>query len=292
MDIVGLLKDKADDLARETSHGLFWYCQISHFLLVINGVKLSWSGSKAKSLPHLTWILSMICCYGGGMIAKLLVGGKPLVCFDDNATLMCATLIWWLVFYFPFDYVSKMLSNTVVLSVLYLFKEVLRSRKVIKGVTMGLESYPDSFFSPLLLGAVASCGGSFLKGGTTLITRQWTPKSILTYKASFVTRCCLFFSLLHILYENNVISEDICSHNLIALAQAVVVYLLTMIRKFYPTIDPTDYCEKSFSYFFCKGPEKLIKLCITSNDTPTTKSAAGEADTKAASETSEDKKKR
>jgi len=250
----------ADDIAQKTNGGLFWYCQTAHFLLVINAVKANWDSSVAKTQPLLTWLLSMICCFGGGIMVKLFVGGKPLACFDDNLLFTWATVIWWLVFYFPLNGVSKLMSNTVVVSVLSLFKEILRSRKVIKGVTLGTDAYPNSLISPIFLGVVGSCGGSFLKSSATLFNSQWTPNSIIKYKASFVTRCCLVFSVFHVMLATGVLSDTYISHNLIALCQACVVYLLTMIQRFMPGFDPTNLLEQTFSLVFISAPEHLCSL--------------------------------
>jgi len=254
------IQSVADDVYSEVSGDLFLYFQAAHFLLVINGVKSSWSGKASREQPFLTWCLSMTCCFGGGVLVKLLSGGKALAGLNDNTSVLLATFIWWAVFYFPMNVVGNLMKYKSVGCVLYLFKELLRSKKVVKGVTIGLEAYPESVLSPIILGVVASCGGSFIKSSSTLINSQWNSSSIAYYRASFVTKFCLLFSFFHVLFAYEVLPESYFSHEVIALCQAVVLYFITVFKKFDINFDISESIEPIFSFFFMTMPENLALL--------------------------------
>jgi len=257
------VRSVADNVYSEMSGDLFLYFQAAHFLLVVNGVKSSWSGKASKEQPFLTWCLSMTCCFGGGVLVKLLSGGKALAGLNDNASVLLASFVWWAVFYFPMNVVGNLMKYKSVGCVLYLFKELLRSKKVVKGVTIGLEAYPESVLSPILLGVIASCGGSFIKSSSTLINSQWSPSSIAHYRASFVTKFCLLFSFFHVLFAYEVLPESYFSHEAIALCQAVVLYFVTAFKKFDINFDITESVEPCFCFLFIKMPEYLA-LSLTS----------------------------
>jgi len=262
-DIFDTVQHVADDIYSTISGDLFLYFQAAHFLLVINGVKSSWNNKVSKEQPFLTWCLSMTCCFGGGVIVKLLSGGKPLAGLNDNTSVLLASVIWWGVFYFPLNLVSNLMKYKSIGCILYLFKELLRSKKVVKGVTIGLQAYPDSVLSPIILGVVASCGGSFIKSSSTLFNSQWNSQSIVNYRASFVTKFCLMFSFCHVLCAYEFLPVKYFNHDLVALCQAVVLYFVTISKKFDINFDITECIEPWFCFLFISMPENIILSLAT-----------------------------
>ena len=133
----------------------------------------------------------------GGVAVNLLVGNQPLAVFENNDAVLQACVIWFLIFYTPRNLFTRTLNKISIFGVVLLCKEILRAKKVQKGVTIGHKAYSASLLNPIILGVVASCGGGFIKNSSNLFTSLWTTDSIKSYSSSFITKTCILTSFFH-----------------------------------------------------------------------------------------------
>nr|XP_002126697.1 trimeric intracellular cation channel type 1B.1 isoform X1 [Ciona intestinalis] len=235
------IQELAHYLSELTSTTLSVPCQLAHFVLVICGVKQCWVEKHYRSQPATTWCLSMICCFGGGCLVNLFVGKPMLMPLANTEALTLATLVWWLVFYTPRNAFQVTTQWFPVSVVTMLLKELIRTKKIIKGVTLAQAVYPSSNIICTFLGMLAACGGGFLKNFAFLFSSQWNGNSIQNLQCSVVTKFCTLFSFLYVLQMNGHISQSI---ELIALVQATSLFAFLVGNKLQMVNDPFSTAEK------------------------------------------------
>jgi len=249
----------ADDISDKTLNELVLPCQICHYILVIYGVKVKWNVCHAKYQPILTWLTSIICCFGGGIMVKMLTAQQPLTCFEDNDAVMYVTVLWIIIFYCPTDHIERAMCNVAVVSILSLLKELLRAKKVQKSVAIGYATYSGSLLNPVLLGVVGSCGGSFLKNSASLVTNQWNTNSITMYTTSYVTKTCFISSFFHLVHTHGWLDGDLFSHNMIALVQISLIYTTIVAQKMGVKFNAFDTIEVGLKKVFITLPKRIKK---------------------------------
>lgn len=85
---------------------MFPYFDIAHSLLCALAVREDLgAGAQAFSRKHplACWLSTMLCVFSGGMVANGLLGEPILAPLKNSPQLYVATVVWYLVFYTPFD---------------------------------------------------------------------------------------------------------------------------------------------------------------------------------------------
>nr|XP_039256857.1 trimeric intracellular cation channel type B-like [Styela clava] len=152
--------------------------EIAHYTLVIYGVRNDWDVNKARKQPVATWLMSIACCYGGGMIISVCVGKPALTPLSNNQSVLMMTIVWWHIFYSPKDVIYNLSSWKPAMLVIVLGKEMIRTRKIIKGVKLGRGAFPDSLLICTILGMFGACGGGFVKNAATFVRKQWNHETV------------------------------------------------------------------------------------------------------------------
>lgn len=85
---------------------MFPYFDIAHSLLCALAVREDLGpGAQAFSRKHplACWLSTMLMIFAGGMVANGLLGEPILAPLKNSPQLYVATVVWYLVFYTPFD---------------------------------------------------------------------------------------------------------------------------------------------------------------------------------------------
>lgn len=85
---------------------MFPYFDIAHSLLCALAVREDLGpGAQAFSRKHplACWLSTMLVIFAGGMVANGLLGEPILAPLKNSPQLYVATVVWYLVFYTPFD---------------------------------------------------------------------------------------------------------------------------------------------------------------------------------------------
>lgn len=112
---------------------MFPYFDIAHSLLCALAVREDLGmGGQAFSRKHplACWLSTMLMIFSGGMVANGLLGEPILAPLKNTPQLLVGTIVWYLVFYTPFDIgykIGKFLPVKVVASAM---KEIYRAKKV------------------------------------------------------------------------------------------------------------------------------------------------------------------
>lgn len=94
---------------------MFPYFDIAHSLLCALAVREDLGpGAQAFSRKHplACWLSTMLVTFSGGMIANGLLGEPILAPLKNSPQLYVATVVWYLVFYTPFDIGYKVSNGT------------------------------------------------------------------------------------------------------------------------------------------------------------------------------------
>ena len=93
-------------------------------------------------------------CFSSGFLASFLLGEPVIKPFLNHRDLATATVVWYFVFFSPFDLVYKILRWSPIKLVISLVKEVQRAHKILDGVNHVAHLYPDAYFLMVLIGTI------------------------------------------------------------------------------------------------------------------------------------------
>ncbi|XP_004520900.1 trimeric intracellular cation channel type 1B.1 [Ceratitis capitata] len=181
---------------------MFPYFDIAHSLLAALAVRED-LGSNAQSFsrkhPLACWLSTMLVIFSGGMVANALLGEPILAPLKNTPQLLVGTVVWYLVFYTPFDIgykFGKFLPIKVVASAM---KEIYRAKKVYDGVSHAAKLYPNAWIIMIIIGTLKGNGAGFTKLLERLIRGAWTPTAMEFMQPSFYTKASLLASIIFVL---------------------------------------------------------------------------------------------
>ncbi|XP_013398594.1 trimeric intracellular cation channel type 1B.1 isoform X1 [Lingula anatina] len=196
------------NIATTVSKLKMWpYFDVCHYILMALAVREDspQTGSQAFSRKHplSCWVSTMLMCFGGSILANLMLGEPCIVAFKRHDMVLTATVVWYIINYSPFDILyraAKFLPVRVVISVL---KEVLRAKKVHQGVVVTAQLYPDAYLLMVIIGVVKGSGSYVIKNFERLVRGLWIPTTNELLQPSFTTKACIAAALIFVLERMN-----------------------------------------------------------------------------------------
>ncbi|CAD6225927.1 GSCOCG00005798001-RA-CDS [Cotesia congregata] len=181
---------------------MFPYFDIAHSVLCALHVREDLGpGAQAFSRKHpiSCWLSTMLVVFAGGMLCNGLIGEPILAPLKNTPQVIVATVVWYVIFYTPFDIgykVAKFLPVKILFSAM---KEIYRCKKVYDGVTHAGKLYPNAYLIMILIGTLKGNGAGFTKLFERLIRGVWTPTAMEFMQPSFPTKACLVASIIFVL---------------------------------------------------------------------------------------------
>ncbi|KAL3995235.1 TRIC channel family protein [Acanthocheilonema viteae] len=178
---------------------MYPYFDLAHYILMTISVRddLATGASLfSRKHPLSCWLSSMLMCFAGSISANFLLGEPVIAPFKRHDDILLATIVWYFVFYSPFDIVykiSKLLPVKIVLSVL---KEVRRTSKVAHGVSHASKLYPSSYLVHILVGTAKGAGSGIVRTLEQLVRGVWIPAHNEVLRPSFSTKACCVASVI------------------------------------------------------------------------------------------------
>merc|ERR1712223_735189 len=121
------------DLANQvTKLKMFPYFDLAHAALCCLAVRDDLANGSlpfSRKHPLALWVSSMLVIFAGGILANLLL----------------STIVWYLIFYSPFDVGYKFFKFLPVKVICAALKEVYRAKKVHDGVTHAAKLFPNAY---------------------------------------------------------------------------------------------------------------------------------------------------
>jgi len=167
--------------------------------------------------PLALWLSCIVAVFSGGLMVGVLLAEPPLAALKNNQMVLMATVVWYLIFYSPFDVgykVAKFLPVKVALSAM---KEVYRVKKINDGVTHAAKLYPSGYLIMVVVGTLKGNGGGFMKLFERLTRGVWSPTSFEALQPSFATKASILASILFVVDKKT---------DLIAAPHALLYFLL------------------------------------------------------------------
>ncbi|XP_071847337.1 trimeric intracellular cation channel type 1B.1-like [Apostichopus japonicus] len=177
---------------------MFPVFDIAHYILMILQLRND-AGVGAEALAESNalacWLCGMLSCFGGKIVANFLLGQPVIAAFNSTKHIITATIVWYLMFYSPWDVCYRLISTKLGKLLVYPIKEFSRAKKVASGVAQAAVVYPQGFAVMIIIGAVKGTGSLFIRNVERLLRGVWTPTSneIMSPSATFkISVTCAF----------------------------------------------------------------------------------------------------
>merc|ERR1712080_52467 len=99
----------------------------------------------SRKHPLALWCSTMLVIFAGSILANLLLGEPVLAPLKNNNQLLLSTVVWYVIFYSPFDVGYKFFKFLPIKVICAALKEIYRAKKVHDGVTHAAKLFPNAF---------------------------------------------------------------------------------------------------------------------------------------------------
>ncbi|VDM58056.1 unnamed protein product [Angiostrongylus costaricensis] len=198
--------------------------------------------------PFSCWLSSMLMCFSGRFLACFLLGEPVITPFRKHDDVILASIIWYSVFYAPFDVVYKLFLFKPVKIVANIAKEVQR---IAHGIAYATKLYPESYIVQELVGIASGAGSGIMKIAEQLVRGSWSPSQHELLRPSFTTKACILASLVFILERNSVYIT--APHDLVYLFVVGFFVYFKLAAILFGVTDPFAPLENLFCALFMGG---------------------------------------
>ncbi|KAI0978162.1 hypothetical protein GJ496_007549 [Pomphorhynchus laevis] len=229
---------------------MFPLFHICHCILTIEGlrsdlVQHQQPGKECfyRQHPLSCWFSSILSCFAGSMIANALLGEGILNDLKNNTSVIIICVIWYLIFYFPFDLFHKFCQIKVVKLILSILKEIQRVRKINDGIIHAMHTFPNGFFLVIFVGTAKGSGSQLLSFLCRFICGIWIPNNHEFVQPSLTTKLCLIISTIFFLQRKQVLQID----KYIMSVGILVVLICLKILTIYNLTESIQALDKMFT---------------------------------------------
>ncbi|XP_051980676.1 trimeric intracellular cation channel type B isoform X1 [Xyrauchen texanus] len=191
MDLFGFVD--LNELALGLSHlPLFPYFDMAHYIVSVMSLREQPGVLEvSQRSPFACWFSSMLYCFGGAVLSAIMMADAPVAPLSNSTNLLLASLMWYLVFYCPLDFIYSLASIFPVRLFLTGMKEMTRTWKVLGGVTQAGRKYKDGLFVMIAVGWAKGAGGGLIRNFEQLVRGVWKPETNELLKMTYPTKVTL-----------------------------------------------------------------------------------------------------
>ncbi|CAD6197366.1 unnamed protein product [Caenorhabditis auriculariae] len=205
----------------------------------------------SRKHPLSCWLSSMLMCFADAFLANFLLGEPVIAPFKRHDDVILATVVWYLVFYAPFDGIYKLSKVLPVKCVLAIMKEIKRAYKVSHGVSHAAKLYPNSYLVQVLVGTAKGAGSGVVRTLEQLVRGVWLPTHNELLRPSFATKACaIAATVLAMEKSGNYLSVP---HDLIYLVIVGFFVYFKLAAVVFHVTDPFAPIENLFCAVFMGG---------------------------------------
>ncbi|XP_034048313.1 trimeric intracellular cation channel type B [Thalassophryne amazonica] len=225
MDLFGLV------YLDELSHGLanlsmFPYFDMAHYIVSVVALRQQPGALEvSRASPLACWFSSMLYCFGGAILSSIMMAEPPVTPLSRSTSVLHASVIWYLVFYCPWDLVYSCASLLPFKLVLAGMKEVTRTWKVLSGVSQAHGKYKDGLLVMIAVGWARGAGGGLMSNFEQLVRGVWKPETNELLKMSYPTKVTLIGAVLFALQQTQHL--PIQKHHLMLMYTVFIVIIKT-----------------------------------------------------------------
>ncbi|XP_068090542.1 LOW QUALITY PROTEIN: trimeric intracellular cation channel type B [Hyperolius riggenbachi] len=207
-----------------SSLSMFPFFDGAHYLTsVLSAREQAGALDVASRSPMACWFSAMLCCFGGGLLSSLMLAEPPLAILSNSTNIIFASVIWYMVYYFPLDLFYRCFSFLPLRIVAAAMKEVTRTWKILSGVTQAESRFKAAWLVMIANGWAKAAGGGLISNFEQLVRGVWKPENNELLKMSFPVKVSLIGSVLFTFQQTQLL--PIARHNLIFL---YTMFLITI----------------------------------------------------------------
>jgi uncharacterized membrane protein YeiH len=140
---------------------IFQLLFINHAIIVANSVYSMFTATTRKQPPFIVgFLMTIVMGFGGGIVNSLLTA-QPQPFLDSDYLLLIFAAAWF-VTYFSFGLWTWITGNVLVELVTYAIQGLFVAEFCFLGVDQGVKVFPNTHIAPVVIGTIATCGGSFI----------------------------------------------------------------------------------------------------------------------------------
>ncbi|XP_051794696.1 LOW QUALITY PROTEIN: trimeric intracellular cation channel type B [Acanthochromis polyacanthus] len=178
MDLIGALH------LDELSHGLanlsmFPYFEMAHYIVSVMALREQPGALEVSRVsPLACWFSSMLYCFGGAVLSGIMLAEPPVAPLSNSTSVLLASIIWYLVFYAPWDLVyccaAPAASQRWVLSG---HEEVTRTWRSWEGSPRHTANTRDSLLVMIAIGGLLGAGRWSISSLSSWLRGVWRPET-------------------------------------------------------------------------------------------------------------------
>lgn len=118
----------------------------------------------AKQHPLTCYIMAILYTFPGGLFSLVLLNQPLLTFLTWSNNLYSSTVIWYLMFFGPGDFLYRLLTTIPLLTLVFsMVQDWLRIGLVVSGVNTIMETHPQAFLYPVVFATMKSSGLMIVK---------------------------------------------------------------------------------------------------------------------------------
>lgn len=121
-------------------------------------------------------------------MANFLLNEPVISALGNTQQVLLATVVWYLIFYSPFDVLFRTCNFLPIKLALNCMNEVYNCKVIYQGILHAAKIFPDSYFIMALIGIVKGNGSGFTRLLERLIRGSWSINVLEFMHPSFTTK--------------------------------------------------------------------------------------------------------
>lgn len=184
----------------------FPYLWTPHCILMSMAVRATVGGLRfSRTNPLACYMMAVVYTFPGGILASLLLAEPPLAFLANTPAMVVMSLVWYLVFYAPYDIFYKLVCFLHIRLPLGFLQDILRIQLVIAAIQTIHAVYPNTILYPFVFATVKSSGFMFIKYAEAII---FTNKSNGFVVPNHHSKTCILAAILFIASDIGYLEVD------------------------------------------------------------------------------------
>ncbi|XP_027882117.1 trimeric intracellular cation channel type B isoform X1 [Xiphophorus couchianus] len=246
---------------------MFPYFEIAHYIVSVMALREQPGALVLSRIsPLACWFSSMLHCFGGAVLTGIMLAEPPIGPLSNSDNILLASIIWYLIFYCPMDWVYSFTTLTPIRVVLSAMKEVTRTWKILGGIAQAQDKYEDNLLIMIAIGWAKGAGGGLISNFEQLVRGIWRPETNELIRMSYPTKITLIGAVLFALEETRYLPVE--KHHLMLFYTVFTVvnksYMMLTGSSSFP-FAPIEWLlfEVLFTGRFSYGALTLRRICGT-----------------------------
>lgn len=147
---------------------------------------------------------NLISIFSSQILTNFLLNEPVIASLSNTKQVLLATLIWYCVYYSPFDFMYKFVHFLPIKLLIYCANEIYSVTSISSGIRHASKIFPDSHAVMLIVGVARGNGAALFRLLEALVARgSWNAELIDFVRPSYTTKACLLTALVFIVNDAN-----------------------------------------------------------------------------------------